>query len=240
MTRTREEKAADKDTKSKWGGARPGAGRKRSGKRHDAPHRVRPHLAITNPVHVVLRVKKDLPRLRRLDTYTAIRRVLTRCLGKDDFRVVHLSIQGTHIHFLIEATGESALTHGMQSLAIRAARELNKELGRTGKVFEFRYHATQIQTSRHARHALAYVLNNWRRHREDVVSVRTMRAAIDPYSSGVAFRGWVGSPVYAIPKGYDPLPVSHARTWLLTVGWKQHGAIDTFEVPGPIRVAPRW
>ena len=48
--------------------------------------------------------------------------------------------------------------------------QINKTLERTGKVFQFRYHRVDITTPRQMRCALAYVLNNWRRHREDVMT----------------------------------------------------------------------
>ena len=186
-------------------------------------------------MHVVLRVVPNVLRLRNREVYAALRRVLERYLGLDDFRVVHLSIQGTHLHFLIEAKGERALTHRMQSLAINAARAINRSLGREGKLFAHRYHATQIRTSRHARHALAYVLNNWRRHREDFYNQHTMKAQLDPYATGLAFTGWSGAPRFTLPKDYTPLPVSPPATQFLRRDWKHYGLVDLFETPGPLR-----
>jgi REP element-mobilizing transposase RayT len=226
---------AQNKKKGTWGGARAGAGRKPTGAKHDAPHRKRPALSSKHPVHVVLRARRDVPRLRTGRAYAAIRRVLVRCLGKADFRVVHLSIQKNHLHFLVEANDRRALTNGMQSLAINAARALNRELGREGKVFAFRYHATQITTTWQTRNALTYVLNNWRKHREDLENRRTMAARIDPYSSGISFTGWSIDERFAVPPGYDPLPVSPPTTWLLSTGWRRHGRIDLFATPGPLR-----
>ncbi len=65
-----------------------------------------------------------------------------------------------------------------QSLAITAARAINRAAGRRGKVFAFRYHATRITTPRQMRNTLAYVLNNWRRHGEDQRSARARAAKI--------------------------------------------------------------
>jgi hypothetical protein len=122
----------------------------------------------------------------------------------------------------------------MQSLAINAARALNDELGREGKLFAFRYHATQITTTWQARNALNYVLNNWRKHREDLETPRAMQARLDPYASGLAFNGWAGRSAFAIPPGYEPLAVSRPSTWLLSTGWARHGRIDLFAKPGPL------
>ncbi|MGE0548974.1 MAG: hypothetical protein AB7O24_13125 [Kofleriaceae bacterium] len=123
----------------------------------------------------------------------------------------------------------------MQSLAINCARALKLDTRHAGKVFEGRYHATQIQTPRQARNALAYVLNNWRRHREDLASAQTMKASVDPYSSGISFTGWSGRPRFSIPDGYVPLPVSPPTTALLCSEWEWHGRIGLFECPGPLR-----
>jgi len=158
--------------------------------------------------------------------------VLERYLGRAAFRVVHVSIQRNHVHLLVEAADRRALTAGMQSFAINAARALNASHGRTGKVFAYRYHATQIRTPWHARHALAYVLNNWRRHREDAASPRTLAAKLDPYASGIAFDGWSQRVRFARLKDYQPLPVSPPTTSLLQFDWQRFGLIDLHETPG--------
>ncbi len=129
-------------------------------------------------------------------------------------------------HFLVEARNKRALTRGMQSLTIRLSLALT---GGEGKVFEERYHSVQIRTARQARSSLAYVLNNWRRHR-----VWAGDAPVDPYSSGVTFAGWSEWPRFTIPEGYVPLPMSPPQTSLLRCEWKQFGLIDPFERPGPL------
>ena len=151
------------------------------------------------------------------------------------FRVVHISIQHNHLHLLVEADGKLALSRGMQGFAIAAARAINATAGRTGKVFAFRYHSTAITSPRQARHALAYVLNNWRRHREDQRSQPALKAAIDPYSSAIVFDGWNEVQSFAIPEDYEPLPVARPETWLLRRGWRLGGPlIGLRERPGRI------
>ena len=75
---------------------------------------------------------------------------------------------------------------------------------------------------------IAYVLNNWRRHKNDA------RAPwrIDPYSSAEQFAGW------KTPHGYgprvEPLPCVRPTSWLLTDGWRRaRDPIDLDEIPGP-------
>lgn len=146
--------------------------------------------------------------------------------------MIHISIQGNHIHLLVEASNREALRNGIAGFEIRVARAINGERG-CGKVFVERYHATQIKSARHARHALAYVLNNWRRHREDWANGRMCKAQLDEYSSAVSFTGWRGGR-FTIPASYSPLRVSPPETWLLAKGWMQFGLIDPLEKPGPL------
>ena len=211
------------------------AGRKKTGRCSDSPHRRRPEHVKRFPVHVVLRVLPGVGRLRRLDAYRAIRQALGR-QAIDAFRVVHASVQHNHLHFLVEADDRAALSRGMQGLAISIARRLNAVEGRRGKLFAHRFHATPITTPRQARSALAYVLNNWRKHREDRGGAAA-QASLDPYSSALGFDGWRVDRAWERPSWYEALPVAAAETWLLRVGWRRGGpSIECWEVP---RVRPR-
>ena len=229
------------------GGKRKGAGRKHihflpSGKPLHRRVRKRPKVSTRTPVHVVLRVSKAVGRLRRRKAYHAIRLAILTAAVLGLIRVVHVSIQGNHIHLLVEAASEVALARGMKGLQVSAARRLNAAVTAErrlspplrGQVFLTRYHAQIIRTPRQARHCLAYVLNNWRRHREDLAGVAQRRAQVDPYSSGLGFDGWAGvAATFGRPPDYQPLPVEAARSWLLRDGWRKHGAIGLREVPGP-------
>ncbi len=112
-----------------------------------------------------------------------------------------------------------------------------------GTVFPERYHVAPLTSPRQVRHAISYVPNNWRRHREDLAGLAQTRASIDPYASGVRFDGWKRRGPFIPPEGYLPLQTVYPQTWLLTVGWRRHGPIDPREVPGPIDeavVRPTW
>src|SRR5262245_4911609 len=105
------------------------AGRKRKA-RSGSPHKVRPELAARHPVHVVLRVIKDVGNLRRRFTYKAIREATLTTARREDFRIVHLSIQRTHLHLIVEADHKTALASGMQGFQISAAKHLNAAITR--------------------------------------------------------------------------------------------------------------
>jgi REP element-mobilizing transposase RayT len=203
-------------------------------KRPSLQHKKRPFLSGREPVLVTARVSPETRNLRRMAIYHAIRRALATSLARTGFRVVHLSIQRNHIHLLAEATDSHALSRGMQGLLISAARRINARLGRRGTVFADRFHERIIESPKQCRHALAYVLNNWRRHGQD-----RYRAdwTLDPFSSGVNFGGWRelagSSQLFGTPDWYERLPTSAPQTWLLRVGWERHGLIGANERPGP-------
>jgi REP element-mobilizing transposase RayT len=145
------------------GGYRAGAGRPRG--RTVVDHLRRPSLSRHTPVHCTLRVRDDLPSLRRHHLWNALRERFRAGCDRFGFRLVDFSVQSNHIHLVCEGNDRRALTRGMQGLAIRLARCINKHLGRRGKVFAERYHARQLPTPAETRNALVYVLGNLARHR---------------------------------------------------------------------------
>jgi putative transposase len=73
-------------------------------------------------------------------------------------------VQGNHVHLLVEAKDEKALSRGMNGLGVRVAKRLNRVMRRAGKVLEDRYHAHILRTPTEVRRARAYLLQNARRH----------------------------------------------------------------------------
>ncbi len=139
---------------------------------------------------------------------------------KDAFRVVHFSIQSNHLHLIVEATNENALSRGMQGLSIRMARAAHRALGHGGTVFEDRYHAHQLRTPRETRAALLYVLQNWAKHGRG--------GDYDPQSSALSFDGWAVPP----PEAGNGSIVAKGHTWLVTIGWRRYGLLQPDEKPG--------
>jgi putative transposase len=173
-------------------------------------------------VLVTLRARAEIDYLRRGGALAALERALSRA-HKPWFRIFVYSIQTDHLHLVVEADGRTELIRGVQGLAVRCAKALNRAVGRRGAVWDHRYHARRLRSPREVRRALVYVLLNFRKH---------LRAApgIDPCSSGAWFNGWVRPPTP--PRG--PPPVAEARTWLARVGWRRAGGlIDPAEWPPP-------
>jgi REP element-mobilizing transposase RayT len=97
------------------------------------PHRRRPALHSTTPVHITLRVRDDLPNLRGFllagaigahSRHAASSPWARQARRRDTFRVVHFSIQPNHLHLIVEAENRTALARGVQGLKAGMARRL--------------------------------------------------------------------------------------------------------------------
>jgi REP element-mobilizing transposase RayT len=229
------------------GGRRDNAGRKPTG--DFASHAVRPEINLRHPQHVTLRAVAEVGWLRRLDIYAAVRHALRTVLPRaEEFRIVHLSVQNTHIHLLVEASDRHALANGMRAFQISAAKKVNAvytrrrrlDRRRRGRVFADRYYTEDISSVRQVRNTLSYVLNNWRRHRDDAGAYSLFEGRLDPYASGLAFRGWrevVPEEQRSLLRDFEPLEVSEPRTWFLRTGWTKATSISMYETPGPRKIS---
>jgi REP element-mobilizing transposase RayT len=222
------------------GGKRRGAGRKPNGSRAGERHAARPDFKSYHALHVVMRIAPAVGSLRRRKLYKAMRDATITAALRERFRIVHISLQHNHVHMLVEAEHKAALGRGMQGFAISAARHINTALGdgrqrRRGKVFADRYHVEVIKSPTRARHAISYVLSNFRKHGEDREGLASTWL-VDPFSSAISFPDWAELEGHAcmwpIRETYDPLVVRRPQSWLLREGWKLEGRpISAREVP---------
>jgi REP element-mobilizing transposase RayT len=171
-------------------------------------------------------------RLRTDEMYGAIREAVARAtkwlyFDEEPFRIVHASVQGNHLHLLVEAASNAALTRGMKGFLVSCAKRLNAIAGRRGQVFADRFHSSSLATPRQVRNALAYLLGNWRKHGEAREGER-----IDRYSSAFALPDW-GTETIVVRDVPMLLPVALPRTWLLAEGWRRAGPISPWARPGP-------
>jgi len=149
--------------------------------------------------------------------------------------VVHFSVQWDHVHLVVEASDERALSAGVRSVAIRIARYVNELLTRRGRLWADRWHGRALTSPRAVRNALVYVLANFRKH-----AATRLTPGVDAFSSASAFDGWLG-----FGKS-EPLPragpafhralaghvvVSEPETWLLATGWRRRGLVRFDEAP---------
>ena len=205
-----------------WGGRRAGAGRPPAPGRPKMGHDRREKHEPRHPVLLTLRAASGVSSLRSLALFAAVRDSIARVDGAA-FRVLHFSVQQDHVHAIVEADSHDDMTRGIRSLVIRIALAV-KRVASVDRVWGDRYHARALTTPREVRHAIVYVLLNFRKHLRAPVG-------IDPRSSGPWFDGW-GSHS-RLPTG--PCPTAQARTWLGAVGWRRGGLIQLREAPLPSR-----
>ncbi|MFN2546911.1 MAG: transposase [Myxococcales bacterium] len=132
----------------------------------------------------------------------------TRCFekarGRLGLRVIEFSVLGNHLHLIVEADSNEALSRGMQGLCIRIAKTLNTLMNLSGRVFADHYHSRLLRTPTELVNAIRYVLENFAHH--------FGKGARDPYSSARCDR-----------EALLATPVS----WLLRVGrWRAKPALD--------------
>lgn len=191
------------------GGRRAGAGRPSARERPPVPHVKRDEVRPYQPVHVTLRVLETVWNLRSERSFAVIHAALTATRRRPDLRVVHFSVQGNHIHLIVEASGSAALSNAIRALTIRLAKRLNRMMGRRGPVFEDRFHSHVLRTPAEVRNALRYVVGNFACHAAR--RNEPMRPGwVDPFSSCV-----VKPPRSMQVSLFPDSPVRPPKTWLL-------------------------
>ena len=100
-----------------WGGKRAGAGRKPGSARAGVAHRARGEWARPMPLHVTLRMAPHVYNLRSRRSFRVIEAALRGGGDRFDVRIVELSVQGNHIHLLVEAPNRQALARAIQGLS---------------------------------------------------------------------------------------------------------------------------
>lgn len=216
------------------GGPRSGSGR--PARRPGIVHHVRrPKVGRSYPANVTLRVLEGVPSLRKREFVADFRASLVRAMKRNEesggFRVAHYSIQGNHVHLIVEAVTKEALGRGMKSISTRLVWAARRVFGISGRVLDGRYHLRLLKTPREVRHALAYVLLNARKHFR---RLRRLAPRLDEASSARWFDGWRREERGLVLKRVrmGDREVSEPHTWLLRSGWRKHRLISISEVPG--------
>lgn len=215
--------------KHRWGGRRPGAGRPKGPNPH-IRHRMREPFSRGHPCHVTIRVRADVPGLRRPRLVRELERSFASACERGDFRLVHYSILGNHAHLLVEAKDRNSLARGMMSVGARFSRAVNRVFRRKGRVLEDRYHVSVLKTPSQVRNALRYVLLNARHHAK---RASKLVGRLDPASSGRFFSGWRWRPTAdgSTAHSLAGAPVAKPHSWLLSKGWRKRGLLDPEEIP---------
>ncbi len=202
--------------KPKHGGARKGAGRPRRST-ESVPHVRRPDVSERHPLHVTLRMRREVWNLRSQRAFRCVRHALAAEQAPGRLRIAHYSVQGNHMHLVVEADDRAMLSRRMQGFSIRLAKRINRLMGRTrGRVLAERYHARTLRTPTEVRNVLRYVLRNHEKHSAQAGRVGI---AIDPFSSAPWFEHWRVPPNAKSTPATGPPPTSAPTSYLLKTGW---------------------
>jgi REP element-mobilizing transposase RayT len=168
-------------------------------------HRVRPELDARLPLHVSLRMTTRTFSLRSGRAMRQVEASLRGGAHRFGVRIVQVSVQGNHLHCLVEAPDRVALSSAVKGLGVRLSRRMNSLMGKQGRVVADRYHARALRTPTEVKNAIHYLRHNHRHHHG---AHYLPSAWVDPCSSDARDFGL-------------PAPT----TWLLRIGW-QRGRIS--------------
>jgi len=178
---------------------------------------------------MTLRATRRAPYLRAERPFLALRAAIAKA-SREDFRVIHFSVQSDHVHLVVEASDKRSLSSGARGLAVRLARRLNRAVRRRGALWGDRWNGRDLKTPREVRNALVYVLANFKKHGVGA------RGPIDTCSSAPWFDGFADIDAarleaLRVRMGVGP-PVRQALTWLANAGWRRRGLVSVREAPG--------
>src|SRR3954462_1794467 len=96
-----------------WGGARRGAGRKAKGSRKNVPHRPRRRFR-RGALHITTRIRSEVWNLPSRRSFPPLRRPCARGCPRFGPRLTHFSVQGNHLHMIVEAPDAETLGRAMK------------------------------------------------------------------------------------------------------------------------------
>lgn len=171
------------------------------------------------------------PRVWNLRTqrgFACVARALAGERARGELRIVHYSVQGNHLHMIVETADRGTLARRMQGFGVRLARAVNVMMHRRrGRVLGDRYHARVLATPREVHRAVRYVLQNHAKHAATWAPAAASSGRTAREDAGDRFSSAVTRSVALAPRA-GPIAnvdlVSSARSWLLRRGW-QRGAV---------------
>ncbi len=160
------------------GGPRKGAGSKKIRKGMQN-HTVRPEISSRYPLHINVKIQKNLPNLRTKKLFAIVKRAIARARLRG-FRINHFAVLKNHIHLIAEGEDKVQMGKAMQSFTLSLAKSINGACRRKGKVFVDRYHLHILRTPIEVKNALIYIFKNAAKHYK-------LENIFDPYSSLIPF-----------------------------------------------------
>lgn len=200
---------SEKQSSSGRGGKRRGAGRKPNGDRPGVPHEPRAEFSSNMPLIVTVRVLHSVPYLRSPKALKIIRDCIYAARERLGMRLTQFSVQGNHIHLIVEAKDRAALSRAMKGFSVRIARRLNRAYGRKGKVFADRFHSRVLRGPWDAVNAIRYVKDNSAIHAER--RGKPWKHTLDPFAGGPCPRRFFD---------FCRALVAKPRSYLLRTAWE--------------------
>ena len=148
-----------------------------------------------------MRVRNEVWNLRSRRSLRVFLECFEQSLGRFGARLIEFSVQGNHVHLIIEADSNETLSRAMQGLSIRLAKALNSMMNRHGHVFADHYHSRLLRSPTELVRAISYVLGNAAHHFGET--------GPDPFTSR------------ALPEDLRPRVLARPVGWLLRVGWRR-------------------
>jgi putative transposase len=133
-------------------------------------------------MHVTWRMDRRVWNLRSGRAWKVLRPAFLAGAERFGGRLVEFSVQGDHLHLIVEALDRVALGRALRALGIRIARALNRLMKTSGRVLEDRFHVHVLKAPREVRNAVEYVRHNHRKHSEEW-GTPLASSWVDPFSS---------------------------------------------------------
>src|SRR5262245_14659281 len=137
-------KAKGPKRRRRWGGYRPGAGRKPKGEVSGVAHVSRPRLGRGALALVTLGLARDVPDPREARAAAVVRQALAAAGGAAGCSVLHASLHRRHLHLILRVAGHRALSRAMTGVSVHLACGLNRLARRRGAVFADRYEVREL------------------------------------------------------------------------------------------------
>src|SRR5207253_5683550 len=98
------------------------------------------------PVHVTVQMLDAVQSMRQPHLFRVVAGSFRDAQGKFGMRLTHFSVQGKHLHIIVEGVDKVALRKAMTGLNVRIARRLNEAMNSKGRCVKERYHTHILKT----------------------------------------------------------------------------------------------
>jgi putative transposase len=117
-------------------------------------------VGVGHPHHIIQRVNNRENIFLNYKDYEKYLSFLSRYSEEKGAAVFAYCLMPNHVHLLVTPSGEEVLAKMMQGVTLCYTQYFNREKGRTGRLWECRYHSTVIDAERYLWAVSRYIENN--------------------------------------------------------------------------------